>query len=181
MMLEGQLKGASELRAALVQVEEKGAKAIMRTALRAGAKIVADKMREYAPVLSGATREAIKVRAGKRSRNKVQMMAQVGAGAFKGKTFYAGFVNFGFHLGKRNAISRAISRAQRKRGANVLVVKSLTGRETIMGDSRQEVKGTHWMERAWNDSKDQMQTVVFEVAKQEIEAAIKESPALKKV
>jgi hypothetical protein len=95
-----QLRGDKEMINALSQLEVNVATKLLRRSLRAGAKVIAAGMQGDAPEgggddpHAGRTKAAIKVRAGKRSRNKISMVAGVFGSAFKG-LFYAGFVALG--------------------------------------------------------------------------------------
>jgi HK97 gp10 family phage protein len=126
---EGQIEGADELRKQLDAMGPAGKK-LMRRALRDGAKVTAAQMRQDAPNVTGATEEAIKVMAGKRSRSRMTMMVAIGAGWFKGDTFYAAFVNFGHKVGKR--LSR--------------------GKGAAISDTRQSIPGTFWINNAFRKS-----------------------------
>jgi HK97 gp10 family phage protein len=94
--MDGELKGAAELKLALGQIAENVRNKHMRTALRAGAKVIRGECIEHAPNRTGATGAAIKVRAGKRRKGFVSMLVNIGRGLFQGKTYYAGFVNYGW-------------------------------------------------------------------------------------
>jgi HK97 gp10 family phage protein len=98
------LEGVAELHALLKGMDAKLAKKIYRTALREGAKEIQAEAVRNAPVDTGLTRDAIKVKARKRSRkNKgsVGVLVTVGEGDYKGETFYASFVEFGHFQGSR--------------------------------------------------------------------------------
>lgn len=103
----------------LRSLEPKLEKKILRKACRAGAKVVAEAVRRRAPKLTGQTRKAIKVKAAKRSRRRkgVSVLVQLGAGLYKGTTFYGAFVEFGHKAGSRK-----------------------------LGDRRKQVPGVHFME-----------------------------------
>lgn len=80
----------------------KAAKPVMRKAVREGAKELAEGAKDEAPVLSGRTAKAIKVRAMRAKRNTIAASAQIGSGFFTGQTFAAAFVHFGHKIGKRS-------------------------------------------------------------------------------
>lgn len=93
---------ARDLEEKLKNLPAAAAKKVIRHALREGAKVVAAKAIELAPKVTGTLAQAIKVRAVKRSRKKrIGINAIIGEGWFKGKTFYAGFVEFGHRIGRR--------------------------------------------------------------------------------
>ena len=89
------LLGIKEIDRKLKRLDAKFGKKVVRKALRTGAKMVADEARRQAPVDSGTLRSAIKVKAQKRSRKSIGINVIVGEGFFIGKTFYAGFIEFG--------------------------------------------------------------------------------------
>ena len=122
--------GPEELLLKLKDLEAKVSGKYMRTALRAGAKVIRTQMVADAPVKSGATRAAVKLKAMRRSRTRVGMMISVGAGWFKGTEFYAGFVEFGHRIGKR--LSK--------------------GKLAATGDTRGTVPGKQWMHGAFTKS-----------------------------
>lgn len=83
------------------------AKKVLRQAIRKGAKVIQQKANSLAPVDSGMTRKAIKVRAGKRSRKpRIWINTVVGEGDYKGDTFYAAFLEYGHLSGKRGSDGR---------------------------------------------------------------------------
>ncbi len=147
--------GPEELLLQLKDLEAKVSGNLMRKALRAGSKICAAQMRADAPVVSGATRDAIKVKAMKRSRNRVGMAVSVGMGWFKGTTFYAGFVEFGHKIGKR------------------------PGKAAIRAglDKRAKVEGTHWMLNAFNKSEPAAAEKIYETLKAGLDPKVKEGGA----
>lgn len=80
-------------------------KKVLRTALRAGAKVVLAEAKSLAPVRQtaypakadrtpGSLRNSLKVRSGK-SKTGAAMLVQTRAGDFKGAEFYAGFLEYG--------------------------------------------------------------------------------------
>lgn len=72
------------------------AKKVVRQSMRKALKPVAQAVRQEAPEKSGALKRAIKVRAGKRtSKGVIRLQVRVGAGDFKGDTFYGAFQQFG--------------------------------------------------------------------------------------
>lgn len=112
-------------------------KKISRSALRAGAKVIAESAKKNAPISTGALRKAIRVRAAKRSRkNKglITVRATIGKDYFKGDTFYGAFLEFGHRAGKRPLKNRA--------------------------DKRPFVEGLHFMERALKEQGEAAKAVV---------------------
>lgn len=88
--------GDKEIDRKLRQLEAKLAKKVIRQALRPALKPTLALARELAPVgETGDTKKAIKIRAGLRSRGRIKIVVMIGAGDFKGKTFYGSFPEFG--------------------------------------------------------------------------------------
>ena len=90
------LEGAKELIAKLERFTPTVGKQIMRTALRAGAQPILAQARANAP--GARIKRSLKVRAGKSSKagqNAVSVLVSTRAGDFKGKEFFAGFLEYG--------------------------------------------------------------------------------------
>ena len=84
-------------------------KKIFRKVVRKAAEPVLATARANVPVDSGDLKKSLKVRAMKRSRrNKNRVGVQVGTGEkfFLGDQFYAGFIELGWHTGKRRSLKR---------------------------------------------------------------------------
>lgn len=95
------------LQKALKALPARLAKKVIRQALRAGAKVIRAEAVSRAPVDTGMTMKAIKVKAGKRSRKpRLWVNTQVGEGDYKGETFYAAFLEYGHQTGKRGSNDR---------------------------------------------------------------------------
>lgn len=91
------LSGFKELKAALDELPGKLEKKVIRKALRAGAKVIQKQAKANVPVKTGKLKKAIKVRAGKkRKKGLISVLVQVGAGDFKGTTFYGGPLEYGY-------------------------------------------------------------------------------------
>lgn len=84
------LKGGAELQAFLSSLPAKVEQNIMRGALRAGAKVIAEEAKNNVPVKSGDLRDSIRV--GTRAK-RGQVTASVKAG--NKKAYYYNFVEFG--------------------------------------------------------------------------------------
>jgi HK97 gp10 family phage protein len=135
------IRGDRELIRTLEKMAGKDAKKAMRKGCRAGSKVVAKRAKQLAPRRSGAIRRAIRVRA-VRSR-KIGTQVIVGAGWFKGKTFYAAFVEFGHKAGKRGR----------------------SGRTTVPGQ--------HYMQRAGEEAGEKALATAVDTMWSEIEAMAK--------
>ena len=97
--IEGMKQALDRLQSLPMKMENK----IIRKGLRAGAKIVRQAATQEAPSVSGATRKAIKVRAGKRRKGYLAVLVSVGQRWFTGATFYAAFVEYGHKLIRKRA------------------------------------------------------------------------------
>lgn len=142
--MDSELKGANEMILALGNLEQGIAKKYLRQALRAGAKFLQRALVINAPFKSGLTRSAIRVRAGKQKAGSVSMQVQIGAGDFKGDTFYAGFVNYGFWL-NTNRVRR---------------VKYAI--KTYQVWQERYIPGTMWTNKTFDQVKDLVVTVINE-------------------
>ena len=101
-----QLVGDRELIRKLEAIEKRHGKSAIRKGLRAGVKILTAEAKRTAPRRTGALAKAIKTRAGPRSRSSISVATRLGAGFFKGETFYGGFQEFGWRTGKRGSSRR---------------------------------------------------------------------------
>jgi HK97 gp10 family phage protein len=112
MAMQIKLEGGAALDRKLRSLPVAVAKTIMRKALRTGGKPILKAARAKVPVLTGATRRAIKLRTLRsRSRGSIAVAISVGAKDFyKGDQFYAAFLEFGHRIGKRSTSLRAYKR-----------------------------------------------------------------------
>lgn len=134
--------GAEKLRKQLAALGPRIAKKVIRQSLRQAGKIVQTEAKSNAPVDTGRLRKSIRVRAFKRSRKErigINVQTNSTNNVFKGKTFYGGFLEYGFRRGKR---SNEIKRAQKN------------GR-TLAGDLRQQVPSRPFMKPAFESKKEQ--------------------------
>lgn len=84
-----------EVTRALKELEPKVQKKIVKKAMRKGMKIVQQSAKDHAPVETGTTKDAIKVRAAKLGRKSIGIDVRVGEGEYKGETYYAAFLEYG--------------------------------------------------------------------------------------
>jgi len=90
------LRGAKQLLEALKTLDDKLAKKVYREAMRAAAKPILETAKANAPVVTGALRKSLKIRAIKRTRKgRVGVVISTDKGFFKGETFYGSFIEFG--------------------------------------------------------------------------------------
>ena len=87
------LEGAKELIAKLDRFTPSVGKRIMRTALRAGAQPILTQARANAP--GSRIKRSLKIRAGRSKGGEVSVLVTTRAGDFKGKEFFAGFLEYG--------------------------------------------------------------------------------------
>lgn len=137
--------GLRELNASLDLLDDKVRRTVTRRGLRAGAKFMLPAIRAGAP--RGKTMrlsESFQVTGGGRTKNGiVSVMIQVGKRFFKGNTFYAGFINFGWRVGRRSKVVKAFTDA----------VRSAKGRKRATlgqapADSRKQIPGKHFVDHA---------------------------------
>lgn len=92
-MAEVRVEGLAELQKQLQGLPAKIEVNVMRGAVRAGQKVIADKAKSLVPVSSGALRQSIRVSTNRRSQKRGFVRADVVAG---NKTaWYAGLIEFG--------------------------------------------------------------------------------------
>lgn len=92
-----QLKGFKEFEKRLQELPKRLAKKLLRRALRSGAKVIQAEVKARTPVVSGAGRRSIKVRAAKgKKKGQVAVAVQTSAGDFKGEQFYMSFLEYGY-------------------------------------------------------------------------------------
>ena len=89
------IEGDKQLTRALKGLEPKVGKKLVKKAMRPAMRIVQAKAKQEAPVLTGATKKAIKVRAAKKSRRSFGIDVRIGKGDYKGDEYYASFVEYG--------------------------------------------------------------------------------------
>ena len=138
----GQIEGLEDVIAKMANFPKAFQGKVMRPALRAGAKVVKQRVESYAPVRTGALKRSVKVRAVTRSRVKIGSSVKIGEGFFKGDTFYAGFQEFGWRTGKRGSADR------------------------------RQVAGTRFMRRGLYDSEVQMKQAVIKEARRRLPLVI---------
>lgn len=161
IVISFKLHGIERTIAALEWLDKKVRRKVVSKAMRAGAKVIQQRAKANAPKgETGNLKRAITVRASKyigrrkKNRNEVSFNAQIGAGNFKGKTFYGAFQEFGHHVGKRSTALRDYKRA--------------TGE-----DPRRFIEGKHFIERAGKQGEGEAVSVIISTLRQGIEEAAK--------
>jgi HK97 gp10 family phage protein len=103
-----QVAGVDPVKAAFKMLPKTMARKVVRQAMRAAMKTVAQETKANAPVDSGLTRRAVKTKAAKRSKKTFGVNVEIGEGNYKGETFYAAFVEYGtFKLRPRRFMFKA--------------------------------------------------------------------------
>lgn len=149
------ITGDAALDRKILNLERKARRDLMKRGPRKGAKVLADEVRQRAPVKTGLMKSKFKVRAQKRSRKDkdgIGFNVITSKTFFTGKAFYTGFVVFGHRLGKRP------KGARRKGGA---------GR----ADTRPKVEPNEFMQQAFDAKKDEAARVIAEQIKADVLAA----------
>lgn len=142
-MITFQLTGDKELDRKFQELPAKVEKKVLREALRPAAKIILAQAKSNAPVLTGNTKESLKVRAAKRSRrtkNYVGIQVVTGKDFFQGQTFYAAFEEFGHRIGPRR-----------------------------LGDARKQFPGVHFIEHAYEQKADEAKALALKLIAEGIE------------
>ena len=147
------LTGDAELDKAFRELSPRLQKKVIRPGLAEAAKIVHRTAYMNAPVITGQTRQALRIVAKKKRNVKgvITLMVLIGSKMYVGKTYYAAFVEFGHRLGKR------------LRGSVGRLVKA------VHGDTRPFVEGKHFIERAYKSTGEQAKAAAIDRIKQEIE------------
>jgi len=120
------ITGAKELERKLKQLEPKVAKKIVRQSLRKAAKPILTRAKQLVPVITGALKKSLKVRAMRRKKGRYGIMVGTAAGWFVGKTFYGGFVEFGTDKAPARAFVRPAFDSQKARAEAILKTELLT-------------------------------------------------------
>ena len=106
-----EVKGLDALLKQLKELPNVAQNKAARKGLRAAAKKFYPVAKGLVPVRTGQLKAAIKVRAGKKRRNRITMYVGPALGFMKGKTFYAGFVEWGTaNMGEHKFIEPAFDR-----------------------------------------------------------------------
>lgn len=142
--------GSEELNRKLAQLRGPQAKAAIRKASRAALRPVLAAAKANAPRRTGQLAGAIKLRALKRSRVRVgsQVTASGSNNQFQGKTYYGGFQEYGWRVGRRaqNTDVGAAFGARRTAAQQKAIAKR--------NASRAKIEGTEFMARAARDKKE---------------------------
>jgi hypothetical protein len=137
------IEGLDGVSAAFDSLDKKLQGQILSKAARAGGEVVKDAAVAEAPKLSGQTAGAVKLRGGRiTTPGRATVTIGVGARDYVGDQFYAAFVLFGHHQGKRG-----------------------------LGSKRKWIKGNNWILRAFNRTKGDAADVVAKTIVEGVEQA----------
>lgn len=140
LMLKLEINGLNKaVQGQLTELDKKFQNKVIRKGLRAGGKVWQSAARGEAPVQTGKLKRSIKVRSGKRKRDSISITVGMGAKDYTGEAFYGSFIEYGYHIGKRS-----------------------------LGDSRKAQKANPFMQRAYDQSKDEASEAAIEAMKGEI-------------
>lgn len=90
------ITGDKAIDKALRNLEAKVVKKVLRSAMRKAMKFVKKQVEAEAPVgETGVLSGSVRIAAAKRSRKYIGIDVSIGIGFFIGKTYYAGFIEFG--------------------------------------------------------------------------------------
>lgn len=104
LTVTAKFSGIQELETIMLrQLSKEQQSEILNEALDASAEIVKGEMVKTAPKHTGALRAAIRKIKHKAKPGKAKYSVEVGQGMFKGDEYYAGFQEWGWHLGKRQS------------------------------------------------------------------------------
>lgn len=172
-----EIEGLEKLQQKLRSLDKKVATSIVKRGLRSGCKVVHRKLVELTPKDTGEAAQNAKVRAGKADRGAVAMIVGWGERFYTGDQFYISFLNFGYHAGSRKL--KRVTKAKvkigvSKRGHDKTRVKNV---ESV--DNRRWIEGKHFVERAFEATKQEAANTAMAVIEEGIEQATRELGAKK--
>lgn len=94
-MIEFKITGIKEIRRAFKRLPAIVARKVIKKAIRESLRPIKAEVERLAPKRSGLLAQSVKIRAAKQKRGAIRIRVQIGAGDFKGKTYYAAFVEYG--------------------------------------------------------------------------------------
>lgn len=152
------IRGDKAVMKRLKKLEPKIRKQVLNKAAKTAMRPVLTAARNNAPKKTGALRKAIRLRALKRNR-RGNVGARVACSDqwFVGDMFYGAFQEFGYHIGKRE-------NSMRSRG-----IWSGIGSDR---DTRREVAGQHFIERAFRTHGERAMQTFMEEVPREIDKAL---------
>ncbi len=157
------ITGMRELQETLTQLEKKVQTTVVKKALRAGAKVTLNVIQSTAPRKTGAMAKAFAVTRGTSRKGRIIVLVQIAKRWFTGDLFYAGFINFGWRVGKR---TKDLIKHQRR---------LRQGLKTLLTDSRRHIEGKHFVEAAASSTAGAAIVAIVETTRVELEKAVEES------
>lgn len=148
--------GVKEIQQALSNLAHKDAKKAMRKGLKAGAKLIQQQAKANAPQKTGALKRSLKARVGRSRGDSVVVIVGSGKKWFVGDTFYAAFQEFGWSHGKRPSRFK----------------------KATEGDTRKEVEGKHFVEQAYDTTKQTALTTAIDATKKAIDEIVDKNEPL---
>jgi hypothetical protein len=147
----------------LKEIDAKMSKKYIRQALRPAAKIVQAQLIADSPAGTGNIRGAFRVRAAKRSRKGITMVVSLTSSLFKSKTFYAGFVNYGWNWTshRMKSTGRLVKRGTAKMAERLGRLSKATTKH---------IEGTHWLNHAFDKSAPAAITKIVEILTKALES-----------
>jgi hypothetical protein len=138
------ITGDAETNAKLAKLAGPDQKKAIRKASREALRPVLAQVKATAPRRTGALSRAATIRSMERSRSKLGSRVTVhGTGkGFSGKTFYGGFIEYGWKAGRRVRNSDlSLARGAKRNASAQAVAKHIDAK-------RRKIPGTEWMKKA---------------------------------
>lgn len=116
------VKGVKEVQRAFLELEPKVARKVVRQALRKAVKPIQAAAKADAPVKSGKLKKAIKVRAMRRKKGRIGVLAIIGKGDFQGETWYGSVQEFGARKRRRIRAKHFMKKAYESKKAQAAAI-----------------------------------------------------------
>jgi hypothetical protein len=157
MAQEFKLLGIEELDAQLKEFQEKTSKRIINLGLKKASQNACDIARDFAPIKSGQTQQALKIERIKRNKKYFGWKVQIGMGDYRGDQFYASFVEMGHHLSKASDLEK----------------QAIARKKVSPGWRRQWLEGTGWLRKAFDLAAPSSMEIAITTIKQGIERELR--------
>lgn len=165
------IRGQKELFAKLSALKRGSFTKVVRAGLKAGANIAKEIIKANTPVDTGALKKAVKVRAGKRrQKGRITYLVSTSgkANLHTGSVFYGGFVEFGYHLGKRSNATRQLRKSLYKAQKKAGLTGNIDQRIVHASDKRTFIEGQHFMRRGFESSVKASEAAIIETMRSKI-------------
>ncbi len=167
------VQGLPELRRKLMELEPKiRAKVIKKAAIEA-LQPTLHAARAQAPMETGLLVSTLEVK-GKASTKKIGATLQTRGGNFKGHTFYASFIEFGHHVGKRITNTMLGLRKRMRRGKEISKIIS------DVNAARPFIPANPFMRKAFDETKEEVLRIFAGVVKEGIITIAKYGPGVRR-